>query len=580
MSIKGEIFRCPWRVMYIGTLLVLHVALTSCGSPPTTTAAPATAVPKPRPIRVKITNPNIERAMARVLETRQVANIAGDTLALESCSNSQYISVWAPGYFIETFPCNGNSPFEYSVTLRALTPVDNPNYTWIDADIRSNRALNCAACHADPASGLNEYGEWDEDGHANVFVEPYFRSIFMEENTLATAASADELSFQSQDPGQRDKCIFCHAPAALQLLQRGVEWPPRNIQLPRGRINVETEGITCDVCHKVADVLIGENNLPFEDRPGVLSLTFQRPSSNQSFYFGPRPDHQSGVPQNSSGSEHLAACSPVFSESEFCAVCHYGKFFDSLIYNSYGEWLGSEYGKKQINSLENKNYRSCQDCHMTSSQPVDGSSLAARSACSRTNHSFRDFSHNMMKRDNTGSPILVQGAATVNVDARKDEGKIKVKVTVVNNQAGHKLPTDSPLRHLILVVEARDANGKLLAQLEGPIIPEWGGADDQPGGYAGRPGAIYANILKDKITGTVPALDYWNPTMPAWKDSDTRLEPLKEVSSTYSFVTPSRGDVFVTARLFYRYAFLELSLRNGWPLQDVLVNWHYATVPQ
>lgn len=581
MSMTGVIFRCPWRVMSFGALLVIYAALTSCGSPPPTNpVATSTAVPKPRPITIKITNTNIDRAIARVLGTRQVANLDGDIMALEECSDSQYISVWAPGYYIETFRCNGNPKFEYPVTLRALNSVDNPNYAWVDADIRSNRTLNCAACHSDPFSGLNEYSEWDMDGHANVFVEPYFWTMYMGSNTSQTAASTDGLSFRSDYPGETGQCVFCHAPAALPLLQRGISWPTGNTPFPGQRINVETEGVTCDVCHKVSAVLIGENNLPFEDRPGVLSLTFQRPSSNDVFYFGPRSDHKPGVPENSGGIEHMAACSPVFSESEFCAACHYGKFFDSLIYNSYGEWLGSDYGKKKINSLENKNYRSCQDCHMVSSQAVDGSSLAARSACSQRNHSFRDFSHNMMKRDNTGTPILVQGAATVNVDAGKDEGKIKVKVTVVNTGAGHKLPTDSPLRHLILVVEARDTNGKLLAQLDGPTIPEWGGLDDQPGGYAGQPGEIYANILKDKVTGTIPAIDYWNPTIPAWNDSDSRLVPLKEERSDYSFVAPSRGEVFVTAKLFYRYAFLEVILKNGWPLHDVLVNWHYATVPQ
>jgi hypothetical protein len=179
----------------------------------------------------------------------------------------------------------------------------------------------------------------------------------------------------------------------------------------------------------------------------------------------------------------------------------------------------------------------------------------------------------MMKRANTGSPILVQGAATVKLNVRKDEGKIKVKVTVVNEKAGHKFPTDSPLRHLILVVEARDTNGQWLAQLEGPRIPDWGGANNQVGGYAGQPGEIYANILRDKNTGTVPAVKYWDPTVPAWKNSDTRLEAHKQVSSNYSFLAPAHGDAIITARLFYRYAFLNLILENGWSLQDILVNW-------
>jgi hypothetical protein len=566
-----------WQAMAVGILLVLFMALTACGATPPTPTAAATAAPveKPGPITIKITNPNIETAIARILDTKEIDTLDGRLLTFKACSDTQAISVWSPGYYVETLRCNGNPKQEYPVTLRPLDFLDNPNYAWVDADPRSNRALNCAACHADPSSGSNEHGEWDADGHATVFEQPYFLTMYLAADPFQTLASADGLGFQPEYAGRTGQCMFCHAPAALPLLQRGISWPTANTLQPGERTNVETEGVTCDVCHKVSDVLLGENELPFEDKPGVLSLTFQRPSSNAVFYFGPRPDHKPGI---SGAADHMAACSPVFSESRFCAVCHYGKFYDAVIYNSYGEWLDSKYSKKTINSVENQEYRACQDCHMISAQSVDGSSLDARSACSQENLSFRDFSHNMMKRDNTGSPILVQGAATVSVTARKDEGKIKVKVTVANKRAGHKLPTDSPLRHLILVVEARDTNGKLLAQLEGPSIPDWGGADDQPGGYAGQPGVIYANILMDTETGAIPAVEYWNPTVPAWSGSDTRLPPLKDVPSNYSFLAPYRGEVTVTARLFYRYAFLDLILQNGWPLQDVLVNWDSKTV--
>jgi len=250
-----------------------------------------------------------------------------------------------------------------------------------------------------------------------------------------------------------------------------------------------------------------------------------------------------------------------------------------VIYNSYGEWLDSDYSKKQINGDENKMYRSCQDCHMISSQPVDGSSWKERGACSPRNSVFEDFNHNMMKRDNTGDPIMIQGAATVSVEAKKEQGMIKVQVVVVNTRAGHKLPTDSPLRHLILMIEARDQGGKLLAQAEGPMLPEWGGAGDGPQDYAGKPGLIYANLLKDKTTNQVPSVSYWNTTTPAWEDSDTRLPPYEKVRSDYSFVAPSRGTVTITARLIYRSAFIEIARQKGWQVQDSLVNWNSISLP-
>ena len=217
---------------------------------------------------------------------------------------------------------------------------------------------------------------------------------------------------------------------------------------------------------------------------------------------------------------------------------------------------------------------------MQSAQPIGETASAARSACSPENHSFNDFSHNMMKRDNAGKSLLIEGAATVTVDAVKEEGKIKVNVAVVNTRAGHKLPTDSPLRHLILVVEARDENGRLLSQVEGTTIPDWGGKGGQPEDYAGRPGAIYGNILKDKDTNMVPAVAYWNPTVPAWDGSDTRLRPNEPVLSQYSFVVQSHGDVIVTAHLIYRDAFIDIVRQKGWTLQDILVNWGSDTVEE
>ena len=186
----------------------------------------------------------------------------------------------------------------------------------------------------------------------------------------------------------------------------------------------------------------------------------------------------------------------------------------------------------------------------------------------------------MMKRDDAGKSLLIEGAATVTVDAVKEDGKIKVNVAVVNTRAGHKLPTDSPLRHLILVVEARDENGRLLSLVDGPTIPDWGGKGGQPQDYAGRPGVIYGNILKDKDTNMVPTVAYWNPTVPAWDGSDTRLRPNERVPSQYSFVLQSHGEVTVTAQLIYRNAFIDIVRQKGWLLQDILVNWGSDTVEE
>jgi hypothetical protein len=208
---------------------------------------------------------------------------------------------------------------------------------------------------------------------------------------------------------------------------------------------------------------------------------------------------------------------------------------------------------------------------MQSAQPIGDSLQEERAACSEANHSFNNFNHNMMRRDQNNDPTLVKDAAQMSVEAIIEEGKIKVTVKVLNTRAGHKFPTDSPLRHLILVVEATDRNGTWLPQVDGPVIPLWGGNGNQPEDYAGRPGEIYANILKDKDTSEAPTVAYWNPTVPAWEGSDTRLRPGVIVQSDYFFAIPSNGSASISAKLIYRYAFIDIIRQKKWPLKDYTV---------
>lgn len=582
MSAVGAKLSWSGRVMNLGILLVVYAVLTSCGTPAgaiPVTGATATTVEKSGSVTIRITNPNVETAIARVIGTNQIATLERDTLSLESCFHNEAISIWSPGFYIEEIKCDGNVKQAYSIALKPLG-MDNPNYAWVGADKRANPEFNCVTCHADASLGLNEYTEWNVDGHSRVFEEPYFWNIYMGTNLHRNPAIEDGLGFRLDYPNENGNCAFCHAPASLQLLQQGTDLASWVGPWSAGRVNVETEGITCDICHKVIDVVIGADGRPLPEQPGILSLVLSRPNPGELIHIGPWPDHKPGISEIPGAVKHVTACSPIFGESKFCAACHYGKFFGTVVYNSYGEWLDSDYSKKEINGEENPMYRACQDCHMTASEPISQSSWKARAACSSENQLFRDFSHNMMKRDNTGVPVLIEGAATVRIDASREQGKIKVTVTVTNTQAGHKLPTDSPLRHLILLVEARDEDDKLLAQAEGPTIPEWGGSGGQTQDYAGRPGVIYANLLKDKITNKVPSVSYWNTTVPAWEGSDTRLFPFQGVTSEYSFAAPSRGVVKVTAYLIYRYAFIEIMRQKGWDRPDKLVNWDEYILPE
>jgi len=205
---------------------------------------------------------------------------------------------------------------------------------------------------------------------------------------------------------------------------------------------------------------------------------------------------------------------------------------------------------------------------MASAEPVGNTLPIERSACAEENKTFRDFSHNMMKYgtdpDNPARkiPLMVKEAATVTIDQTAfGGGQVTFRVTVTNSGAGHKFPTDSPLRHLILLVEVKDMNNNPLTQISGPTIPIWGARD-----YAGYPGEIYAHILKDRDTNQMPSIAYWNPVE---LGSDTRLAPGQAVQKEYSFIAPANGSAVITARLIYRNVFISIADQKKWPIMDI-----------
>jgi hypothetical protein len=367
-------------------------------------------------------------------------------------------------------------------------------------------------------------------------------------------------------PNDQGNCVYCHLPALVQ--SETVVRPPRNVvdNFIGDPADAITEGITCDICHKVIDVQVGQDRLPYSDRPGVLSLLYVFPQNTQLFL---GPSQRANPPAQANA--HTTMCSSVLSEPRLCAACHYGKFYDTVIYNSYGEWLNSIYSQPN-----NDTYRSCQDCHMLSDSTITGTRIEQRSACSLANADFHNFNHNMMKYEAVaGMPVpqsnLIKGAATLDVQYQYlvESNAIQIKTILQNVEAGHKFPTDSPLRHLLLVVDVQDEQQNPLTLLEGNRIPNWGGIGKTVpgmGNYGGMPGEIFANLLMDKDTNVSPTAAYWNPTQLVSAHSDTRLNPLERREYNYSFIIPNRGRVYINVKLIYRYAFIDLAQEKSWPL--------------
>ncbi len=621
-----------WEFLIIMLLLFFFLSLASgatrnpppnqpqqAASPPCT---PIAGTPAPT-VEVFVTPVNdnkfdsfdIRDAVVRVSNSC-LADSGADGHLSVPCPFDESLRVWAPGYAIATAgPCDGHTA-SYPIKLAHLDAIDNTNYIW------SSAATDCINCHSnrfypnypnDPTHpSFDEMNEWFRSGHAKEFNvnSRYFESMYTGTSRTGKPSipaqpviignewvpvppeKSDQYhgpGFQLDFPGQSGNCAYCHVPASISAFQESMNLTYL-FPNPGGSWG---EGVTCDVCHKVFSVTLADDKLPFPDRPGILSYRFLQPKS-EAFVTGPFTNIFT-VGLNSAFT-HRSTCSPVFSQSEFCAPCHFGKFGDMVIYNSYGEWKASPYAANPADT----GYRTCQDCHMSHLYPDQTAPLSSqRQACSAENTTFQNFDHNMMDFGmdsalNREIPRIVRGAAQMGVTfgtQAATTNTLDVNVSVTNTRAGHKFPTDSPLRHLILVVTAKDRVGTNLIQVGGERIPNWAGPGPiskiamvanliDPGipDYGGMPGRIFANLLVEEETNLSPGMAYWNETKYASVDSasgansDTRLNPGQTNTSTYSFEMPDAGDVTVTVQLFYRYAFYDLMVWKEWyDRPDILV---------
>lgn len=286
--------------------------------------------------------------------------------------------------------------------------------------------------------------------------------------------------------------------------------------------------------------------------PGVLSMRLFRSEGEDVLFFGTFDDVTRRVTRL-----------PLEEESAFCAPCHFGVFWDTVIYDSYGEWLRSPYSEQETG-------QTCQDCHM----PVtEDTWFALPEKGGHIREPGRIFSHRM---PGASDVQLLQEAVTMNVATHVDEGTLRIDVSIVNDKTGHHVPTDSPLRHLILLVQATDEAGGALRLVGGPVLPEWCGEGDPTHGYyAGLPGKAYAKVLEEMWTEISPSGAYWNPTRIV---SDNRLAAFETDTSQYQFVLPDVGGVNLRVKLLFRRAFKDLMDQKQWNVPDILMEETQVTL--
>jgi hypothetical protein len=495
------------------------------------------------------------------------------TLSGVTPEKNLFITAWASGYYIvgiEAFP--GDEDIE--IQLHAQTEKDNPDYEWLPSQYHPGQGENqgCAECHSNEETDISltlPVDEWLQDAHSQSAVNPRFISMYNgtdidgnQSPPTRFGTSRDYGSFPLRpDPNQPyygpgykldfpetdGNCAACHTPAASVNDPYGVD--------PTAVSGVAAEGVPCDFCHKIWDARLDPaSGLPYPNMPGVLSYEFRRPPEGHQFFAGPYDDVAPGED----------TYSPLQEQSQFCAACHFGVFWDTLVYNSFGEWLESPYSDPETG-------QTCQDCHMP---PVGVTHFALPEAGGLERDPESIFSHRML---GASDEKLLQNAVSMDLQAERQADQILVTVSITNDQTGHHIPTDSPLRHLILLVNAYGPDGEALSQMDGSTIPDWGGVGNPHDGYyAGLPGKAYAKVLKELWTEVSPTGAYWNPTQVV---NDNRLAAFETDTSSYTFAAPATGNITAEAHLLFRRAYIELMNQKGWDVPDILMEEEIERIP-
>ncbi len=522
----------------------------------------------------------VEGATVRVKLTDYEATSANDgTFSLRDLPMTEAVSVtaWAEGYYVGVATGTpGRVPI--TITLKPHYTTDNLEYDWFTFGGIEGSA-SCAPCH-------HSYDEWKADAHGQAAINPRFLTMYegtdVHGNKSPSSYGASgriespDLTqpyygpgFRLDYPDRAGNCATCHTPLADNLEPSNTcGWSgchteltaSRSDEVPHGIYPTDLEGdaadgIGCDFCHKIGDVILDpETQLPYADKPGISSMRLYRPEEGEELFFGTFDD----VPRR-------VTYLPLQEESAFCAPCHYGVMggvvaLDEVvggvvIYNSYGEWLDSPYSDPETG-------QTCQDCHMPESD-YDYFAYPEKGGA----HPRSPIHTHLMPgaKDET----LLQNSVTMTTTAQKQGNRIIVEVSITNDKTGHHVPTGTPLRHMMLVVQARDTEGNRLELRNGPTLPAW------TGDYAEQPGQYYAKILEDKWTGEVPTSAYWRDIRLV---EDTRLAAFETDRSEYVFVASPEGDVTIEARLIFRRAYQQLMAWKGWDDPDILMEEHTILV--
>ena len=318
----------------------------------------------------------------------------------------------------------------------------------------------------------------EECGRCHVDIARYWKAS-------RHAQAADNPRFQAllarlkQDGVVDPPCARCHAPAAVYM--QDARWEKKT----------SWEGVTCDFCHSVRS--IGTD----PKRPFVLEVGQMK----------------TGPLRNANPTIHGASFSEVYTSSTLCAPCHQfvnDKHFEVL--TTFSEWQASPYAAKNV---------TCQSCHMraVSGKVVDPK--VARTSGTSVNVHEMPGGHSLQE---------LNRALQAQIAALRRGDTVEVTVQLVNRGAGHRLPTGSPLRAIVMVVEATGSIGQTQTATK-----------------------TYARVVVDEQGKEL------NDEGTVWLRGgrvvrDDRIAPGEQRVEKFAFKLPRSTPARAAARFYYRYA--------------------------